>query len=66
MTVFEDFVIEKVGEGRSITGLYPPTDPRRGWTSRFGARRKGAESLPEMARFLTGYIRNLANLSFAS
>jgi regulator of RNase E activity RraA len=28
MTVFEDFVIEKVGEGRSILGLYPPTDPQ--------------------------------------
>jgi regulator of RNase E activity RraA len=26
MTVFEDFVIEKVQEGRSILGLYPPTD----------------------------------------
>lgn len=27
MTVFEDFVTEKVREGRSILGLYPPTDP---------------------------------------
>ena len=27
MTVFEDFVQEKVLEGRSILGLYPPTDP---------------------------------------
>jgi regulator of RNase E activity RraA len=26
MTVFEDFVTEKVHEGRSILGLYPPTD----------------------------------------
>jgi regulator of RNase E activity RraA len=26
MTVFEDFVTEKVLEGRSILGLYPPTD----------------------------------------
>ena len=26
MTAFEDFVTEKVGEGRSILGLYPPTD----------------------------------------
>jgi regulator of RNase E activity RraA len=26
MTVFEDFVVEKVREGRSILGLYPPTD----------------------------------------
>jgi regulator of RNase E activity RraA len=26
MTVFEDFVTEKVIEGRSILGLYPPTD----------------------------------------
>ena len=26
MTAFEDFVIEKVNEGRSILGLYPPTD----------------------------------------
>jgi regulator of RNase E activity RraA len=26
MTVFEDFVAEKVREGRSILGLYPPTD----------------------------------------
>lgn len=28
MTVFEDFVTEKVKEGRSILGLYPATDPR--------------------------------------
>lgn len=27
MTVFEDFVTEKVRAGRSIVGLYPPTDP---------------------------------------
>jgi regulator of RNase E activity RraA len=27
MTAFEDFVQEKVLEGRSILGLYPPTDP---------------------------------------
>jgi regulator of RNase E activity RraA len=26
MTAFEDFVLEKVLEGRSILGLYPPTD----------------------------------------
>ncbi|KQP11914.1 ribonuclease activity regulator RraA [Pseudorhodoferax sp. Leaf267] len=28
MTVFEDFVQEKVMEGRSILGLYPPTDEK--------------------------------------
>lgn len=28
MTAFEDFVMEKVREGRSILGLYPPTDPQ--------------------------------------
>ncbi len=28
MTVFEDFVLEQVRQGRSILGLYPPTDPR--------------------------------------
>ncbi|HYF54809.1 MAG TPA: ribonuclease activity regulator RraA [Salinarimonas sp.] len=28
MTAFEDFVTEKVLEGRSILGLYPPTDER--------------------------------------
>jgi regulator of RNase E activity RraA len=27
MTAFEDFVTEKVREGRSILGLYPATDP---------------------------------------
>lgn len=26
MTAFEDFVVEKVQQGRSILGLYPPTD----------------------------------------
>ena len=26
MTAFEDFVTEEVGNGRSILGLYPPTD----------------------------------------
>ena len=28
MTAFEDFVTEKVHEGRSILGLYPPTDEK--------------------------------------
>jgi regulator of RNase E activity RraA len=28
MTLFEDFVSEKVREGRSILGLYPATDPQ--------------------------------------
>jgi regulator of RNase E activity RraA len=28
MTVFEDFVTERVNEGQSILGLYPPTDER--------------------------------------
>jgi regulator of RNase E activity RraA len=28
MTAFEDFVTEKVNEGRSILGLYPPTEPQ--------------------------------------
>jgi regulator of RNase E activity RraA len=28
MTAFEDFVTEKVQEGRSILGLYPPTDEK--------------------------------------
>ena len=28
MTAFEDFVTEKVLEGRSIVGLYPPTDEK--------------------------------------
>ena len=28
MTAFEDFVAEKVNEGRSILGLYPPTEER--------------------------------------
>jgi regulator of RNase E activity RraA len=28
MTAFEDFVVEKVHDGRSILGLYPPTDPK--------------------------------------
>ena len=28
MTVFEDFVLERVLDGRSIIGLYPPTDPK--------------------------------------
>jgi regulator of RNase E activity RraA len=41
MTVFEDFVQEKVLEGRSILGLYPPTDPQskidfEAWRTRHG------------------------------
>lgn len=28
MTAFEDFVTEEVRKGRSILGLYPPTDPK--------------------------------------
>jgi len=28
MTLFEDFVLEQVNKGRSIIGLYPPTDPK--------------------------------------
>ena len=27
MTAYEDFAAEKVAEGRSLTGLYPATDP---------------------------------------
>ncbi|MCP5287088.1 MAG: ribonuclease activity regulator RraA [Burkholderiaceae bacterium] len=38
MTVFEDYVQEKVLEGRSILGLYPPTDP--GTKDDFAAWRK--------------------------
>ena len=26
MTIFENFVLEKVNEGRTIIGLYPPTN----------------------------------------
>lgn len=41
MTAFEDFVAEKVGEGRSILGLYPATDERTraefaAWRERHG------------------------------
>jgi regulator of RNase E activity RraA len=41
MTAFEDFVTEKVLEGRSILGLYPPTDERNreefaAWRQRHG------------------------------
>jgi len=39
MTVFEDFVQEKVMEGRSILGLYPPTDEQS--RSDFAAWRRG-------------------------
>ena len=28
MTIFEDFVLEKVDEGQTIIGLYPPTDEK--------------------------------------
>jgi len=28
MTAFEDFVAEQVAQGRSVLGLYPPTDPQ--------------------------------------
>jgi len=28
MTAFEDFVTEEVQNGRSILGLYPPTDDK--------------------------------------
>jgi regulator of RNase E activity RraA len=38
MTVFEDFVTEQVLAGRSILGLYPPTDPQT--LTDFGAWRK--------------------------
>lgn len=41
MTVFEDFVQEQVLAGRSVLGLYPPTDPQTGvdfaaWRARQG------------------------------
>jgi regulator of RNase E activity RraA len=39
MTAFEDFVAEKVMEGRSIIGLYPPTEEAA--RSEFSAWRKG-------------------------
>ena len=38
MTAYEDFVAEKVAEGRSIVGLYPATDPRN--LEEFAAWRK--------------------------
>jgi len=38
MTAFEDFVTEKVMEGRSILGLYPPTDEKN--REEFAAWRK--------------------------
>jgi regulator of RNase E activity RraA len=38
MTAFEDFVIEEVGKGRSILGLYPATDEKA--RSDFAAWRK--------------------------
>lgn len=28
MTLFEEYVMEKVNEGKTIIGLYPPTDPK--------------------------------------
>ena len=41
MTAFEDFVMEEVRGGRSILGLYPPTDPATlddfaGWRAKTG------------------------------
>ena len=41
MTAFEDFVMERVREGASIRGLYPPTDPTtetafQAWRARTG------------------------------
>jgi hypothetical protein len=41
MTAFEDFVTEEVMKGRSILGLYPPTDPQA--ERDFVAWRKGRE-----------------------
>ncbi|MDO9709741.1 ribonuclease activity regulator RraA [Paracraurococcus lichenis] len=38
MTAYEDFVAEKVAEGRSIRGLYPATDPKN--LDEFAAWRK--------------------------
>jgi regulator of RNase E activity RraA len=38
MTAYEDFVTEKVAEGRSIRGLYPATDPKN--LDEFAAWRK--------------------------
>lgn len=38
MTAYEDFVAEKVSEGRSIRGLYPATDPKN--LDEFAAWRK--------------------------
>jgi hypothetical protein len=39
MTAFEDFVQEQVMQGRSIVGLYPPTDEQS--RSDFAAWRRG-------------------------
>ena len=39
MTVFEEFVSEEVMKGRSILGLYPPTEEKTRDASRPGARR---------------------------
>ena len=47
MTAFEDFVQEKVMEGRSILGLYPPTDEQS--RTDFAAWRKARETLSRRA-----------------
>jgi regulator of RNase E activity RraA len=41
MTVFEDFVTEKVLEGRSILGLYPPTEDQAKTDFAIWRKRKG-------------------------
>ncbi len=41
MTAFEDFVTEEVRKGRSILGLYPPTDEKS--LADFAAWRKAVE-----------------------
>jgi regulator of RNase E activity RraA len=41
MTAFEDFVTEEVNNGRSILGLYPPTDPQSKIDFEAWRKRKG-------------------------
>jgi len=41
MTAFEDFVTEEVQKGRSILGLYPPTDEQAKQDFASWRKRKG-------------------------
>jgi len=61
MTAFEDSVGEEVMKGRSIHGLYPPTDEKT--KTDFAAWRKAKRSLSPPGNLACAYLRTSSQVA---